>query len=137
MCQHLSERSYDLSMTSLGLSLLQIWRQKTRLLSAERIHHPAVSSGPIKMLTPFICTTLLLIIQKWALDQKSPCVAAWFITSSCGPHTKFIISWHYPPKSFQGCWKLRILSAIKKRDLHRIWSPNCPASLYNSLFWRG
>lgn len=60
--------------------------------SRERIHHSAISPGPIKRLTPLICTTLLLIMQKSALDQKSPCVATWFITNSCGPHTRNSLS---------------------------------------------
>lgn len=130
LCQHLSKRG---AMTFQWLPLGSPWcksgRQKTGLLSVKRIHHPAIFPGPIKMLVPLICTTLLLIMQKCSLDQKSPCVAAWFITNSCGAtHQKFITRWHYPPKSFPGSEKLRTTSVTGKRQPHRIQSANSPGS---------
>lgn len=89
LCQHLSKgEAMAFQWLPLGSPGCKSEKQKTGLLSAKRIHHPAIFPGPIKMLTPLICTTLPLIMRKCALDQKSPCVAAWFITNSYGPHIR-------------------------------------------------
>lgn len=37
-------------------------------------------------------------------------------------HQKFIISWHYPPKSFPGFEKLRTISVLGKKQPHRMQS---------------